>query len=93
MENKLILVSYVNVRNIAAEDMPEYLDGIANLTANMENVMPIIVPIRDGETRVECINPVLLTEEKYKEVAEKVDEMTTKFNEWLESIKKDENNN
>lgn len=71
-KDKLFLVYYVNVGNIHAEDVNEYLYSFAETFTYDESIEKIIIPIREGETRVECINPVLLTDEQYKEVDEKV---------------------
>ena len=46
----------------------------------------VIVPQKDDGIKVECINPVLLTEEKYKDVEDTVN----KLKEALKQFKKDE---
>ena len=82
-KDKLFLVIYVNIDNIHMSDVSEYLMAFARQTTFDETVMRIIVPVRDQETRVECINPVLLTEEQYKEVEEKIKTLQEKVEEAL----------
>ena len=46
-----------------------------------ESVQIIFIPtVESNTTRVECINPVLLDEEKYKEVEEKIEKIATILN-------------
>ena len=86
-KDKLFLVIYVNIDNIHMGDVSEYLMAFARQTTFDETVMRLIVPVRDQETRVECINPVLLTEEQYKEVEEKIKTLQEKVEEALKTLK------
>lgn len=71
-KDKLFLVCYLNIGNIQAEYVNEYMYSFAETFTYDDSIERLIIPIREGETRVECINPVLLTDEQYKEVDEKV---------------------
>jgi hypothetical protein len=51
------------------------LEEIAKVTKFDESVVRMIIPVREGETRVECINPKLLNEESYKEVEKTVEKL------------------
>ena len=82
---KLFIVMYVNVRNIDMEDVPEYLHEVKNALYYDETVNTIVVPIRDGDTRIECINPALLTDDKYKEVERVFDECKKRAGEFLKT--------
>lgn len=73
MENKLILVFYLPSETI--EDIVEH-GNQEQLTDYLENIMgsdnkPVTLFLpTDGEIRVECINPVVLNEEQFKEYDE-----------------------
>ena len=84
-KDKIFLIIYFDVRNIDRADVPYYLKNVSESLIFDESVLKVFIPI-EGETRVECINPVLLNEEKYKEV-EKVFEEAKKKLEDLTSKK------
>ena len=52
-----------------------------------DSVNTLIIPMRDSETRVECINPVLLTEEQYEETRKKIESLTEKVEEAIKMLK------
>lgn len=85
-KDKLFLVCYLNIGNIPAEDVSEYLHKFAEVFTYDESIEKIIVPIRKGESRVECINPVLLTEEQYKDVEEKINTLKQEVEEKLKTL-------
>jgi hypothetical protein len=88
-KDKLFLVFYLNVENILPEDVGEYLYNFAKLFTYDESVERLIIPTREGENRVECINPVLLTDEQYKEVEEKVKSLEQEVETALKSLNDD----
>jgi len=62
MENK-ILVIYVGVAGIRSEDIPDFVQKVT------KKIMPqtfegeiVILPIQSPDTRIECINPVYITD-------------------------------
>lgn len=73
MENKLILAFYLPSQTIHdiddfghKEQLTEYLTSIMG-----EDNLPVIFYLpTDGDIRVECINPVVLNEEQFKEYDE-----------------------
>ena len=82
---KIILIHYLNVGNMAMADYAVYKDNYFKALPKSDDVINYIVPIR-GETKVECVNPVLLTDDEYakaKIVLERnqkvVEELVTKF--------------
>ena len=83
--DKKIVVNYINVAGVPVE---ETLDMLEEVSSRLESIDPdivnYIVPICEGETRVECINPDLLTGEMYIEAVESVE----KIKEILEDLKK-----
>lgn len=60
---QVILVFYINVGNVPSNDVSEYMDYVQQrLSVNKPaDAAPwFFIPIRDSETRVECINPSLI---------------------------------
>lgn len=86
-KDKLFIIIYVDVRNVNRVDVSEYLRPIANATVFDESVIRLIIPTRDSETRVECINPVLLTEEQYGETKKRIEDLAEKVKEALDTLK------
>jgi len=84
-KNNLILVCYLDVRYVESDNLYGYLDDFyKNMSAVIDDTVNlIIVPIR-SESRVECINPVLLNEEQYKKTEEKVKNLQEDFFKFLE---------
>lgn len=75
-KDKIILVAYVNIGGINERDASEALIEISKALCFFDNsVMPLVVPVREEETRIECINPQLVSEEKYKEAEEAVERL------------------
>lgn len=61
----LILVIYVGVGNIRTADIPDYVKKISEkLTPTTLEGEIIVVPTSTNDTRVECINPKFITNEK-----------------------------
>ena len=86
-KDKLFLLSYLNISTIASTDIPQFLDKFSRAIKFDDSVQHIIIPVRDGETRVECINPVLLTEEQYKEAEEKIKNLQNEVEEAIKKLK------
>ena len=78
-KDKIILVTYVGIKNLGSEGT--ILDHLVAIDAMIRSafdstVKTLIVPRRDtDETWVECINPQLVSEEKYKEAEEAVENL------------------
>ena len=83
------LLIYLNVGSIDDADVSEYLMRFAESFKYDESIERLIIPIRKGETRVECINPVLLTDKQYEDVREKIKNLTKKVENVLNSLKND----
>ena len=88
-KDKLFLVCYLNIGSIPAEDIREYLHNFAEAFTYDASIERIVIPIRKGESRVECINPVLLTDEQYKEVEEKVKNLKQEVETALKTLNND----
>jgi len=85
VKDKLIIVFYVNVDGLDISDRLSYLSEVQEQVRSFEDESTIswIIPTTDGKNKLECINPVLLNEEQYKEVEEKLDYIRSKYNELI----------
>lgn len=75
-KDKIIIVVYYNVDG----DVIETLNNVAREFEAMNDgsVMVIVVPVHDTETKIECINPKLVSEKEYEEArkaCERIKEM------------------
>lgn len=86
-KDKLLIVAYINVQGIKDLSVPEILNGVEERLEYDESVNTIIVPTRFSETRIECINPVLLTDEQYQETRDKLEKLTEQMKELIKFIK------
>ena len=72
---KIILVHYINVGNVGNMDCSDVMEEIVDKFSPKEedNIISYWIPIKNGETRVECINPKLVSEEDYSEAKKVLD--------------------
>jgi hypothetical protein len=68
--DKIILAHYINVGNVIPAKAAEIMDKISRSLGAHEDILHYIYPITEGETRVDCINPKLVTGEEYKHANE-----------------------
>lgn len=81
MENKIIVL-YIGVAGIRSEDIPEYVKNITNkISPSTVDAEIIVIPIQTTDTRIECINPVYVTE---KELIDKHTNLMKELHEELE---------
>jgi hypothetical protein len=64
--NKIILAYYINIGNLDAADVQQLVSAFKKEVSD-SGMIQYFIPIRDGETRIDCVYP------KYV-VGEKVDE-------------------
>lgn len=64
--DKIILAHYINVGNVSPQKVNELLYDISKSLAGQDDVLHYVYPITQGDTRVDCINPKLVTGEEYK---------------------------
>ena len=88
-KNKLFIVIYVDVRGIHDSDVVSYIKAITSPIEYDESVVKLIIPTRESATRVECINPVLLSEEQYEETRNRIESLTEKLEKVIKEINKD----
>ena len=80
---KLILVIYYNIANIDDAEIPEILQNVSKSCefAKDDSILFFLVPVYDSETRIECINPKLVSEDEYQQAkgaCEKIKEILDK---------------
>ena len=84
----IITAIYISVGNIEYSDVQEYLNKIINSLKNDKDDYPnktYYIPVREGETRIEILNPQPVSEREYSEIVSRVDEMKVKLDEFLNS--------
>jgi hypothetical protein len=72
---KIILVHYINIGNIDGNDVSKIMEDVVNKFSPKEedNIISYWIPVREGETRVECINPKLVSQEDFTEAKQVLD--------------------
>lgn len=77
-----LLVIYIGVAGIRSEDIEEFVKRVTRrITPSTFNSEVIVIPVQSSDTRVECINPVYITE---KELIEKHSKLMGELHEELE---------
>lgn len=89
MKDKIILVYYVGVKQLEGYES----DIAENLKIDDDDsIFQYFIPVADSmESRVECINPVLVTEEKYAEAVQKLDEAKARMEKAIEEFSEKKN--
>ena len=73
---KTILVVYINVGDLKTHDLEEYMESLRNefLRDDPSEILHYFIPTREGETRIDCVNPKLITTDDYQKVQKVLDE-------------------
>lgn len=65
--DKLVLIFYISVKNLDYSDISNYMEDVANHLRSVDNdILNYFIPVFDGDTRVECLNPKLLSDKEYQ---------------------------
>jgi len=84
-KDDVILVAYIDVRDIAIEDTGAYLQAVADhLKAG--GVFMYVIPVK-ADSHIDCINPKLLSEKEFEEANEMLEKIREKFEEMNEKIR------
>lgn len=91
-ENK-ILVIYVGVAGIRMEDIQQFVYKLsAKIVPKTFQGEVIIIPTQSVDTRIECINPKYVTDEKLiKDHTEMMEKLQKELQYQLEVLKKERN--
>lgn len=65
VQKKMVLAFYINVGNMEHSDVKPYIENIKKLATN-KNEIHYFIPVRDQETRIECIYPNFTNDEEIK---------------------------
>lgn len=92
-KEKKILVFYIGVAGIRSEDIEDFVNRVSSrISPSTFEGEILMIPTQSVDTKVECINPVYVTD---KELIEKHNSMMKKLQEelqyQLEEIKKENN--
>ena len=97
MKDKLILSFYIDIREVEDHSVQNYLNQVKEDMSNQiasqgdDGVMAFFIPIK-GESRIDCVNPVLVTEEeaisRFNKAMEELQKLNFKLQE--KTIEKDE---
>jgi len=75
MKDKLILIYYINVKGLSSLEAAEKRMRFSQ-TLRLDGVIQQFIPITDGVTKVECINPILCEEKTYSEIKERLERIS-----------------
>ncbi len=85
--NKIILVFYINVGNQtrirAKRSISKFIANISTIDGDDENIIKYFVAVRDRDSEVVCLNPVLMTDEQYAETKSLLDDVKAKMDIFL----------
>lgn len=91
---KIILVNYIAVGNMPDHDVRGYMQKVVETLSpkgeGSEGMLNYFIPIRNGDSRVECLNPKLVSEEdfqKAKEVLDRNQKIVDDIVKWHEEYK------
>jgi len=90
IKNKLILVFYINIGGLSISNAASYVQKVQQQfeSQNFTDLVQYFIPVRDAETRIECLNPQFITNKKiiddFQKTLKRVDEnfkkITKNFN-------------
>lgn len=64
-EEKKILVFYIGVQNVRSADIEDFVTRISSrITPKTFDGEVIMIPIQSTDTRIECVNPVYITDKE-----------------------------
>lgn len=69
---KPILVFYLNVGNLSPEEVEKFMERNKEKVSFSDRADCVFIPIRDGETKVECVYPQYIAEESKIEETKKI---------------------
>ena len=87
-KDKILIVIYAGARTPEEtyhliEELQKHFNGVFD-----DSIRTIFTPVyNEVGIKIECINPVLLNDEQYKEVNKKIEKLDSTLKEFLENIK------
>jgi len=86
----IITVFYVNIGNLAPEDISEYMSKMASSVKEGVDDYPrvdYLIPVRTTESRVEVLNPRVVSNEEFNEIQSKMDEVQKSVTDFIDDLK------
>ena len=65
---KPIIVHYINIGNLDPLDVRPYIEDVRRMCTYDGEYHAIFIPVKDRETKIDCLNPVVLKNVEGKEV-------------------------
>lgn len=90
---KIILVYYVYVGDMSPNEVEDFINQLNNGLSSIEsqnNILSFIVPTKTENTKIECINPKLVSDEDYKHAKKVLSNCKKKMNNFIKSYQKEE---
>ena len=80
-KDKIIIVAYVNVGSIHDDDIRAFLKRTAEALKPEDDGSSLfyIIPVREEDSRIECINPKFVSEEEYEKVRKTCEKISEKL--------------
>lgn len=95
MDEPKVFVFYVGVGNLENKDVEQYMHNVRTrfftdeFIRKFEGSELIMLPIRDNNSRIECINPKYITDEELvREHRIKMDQLHENLNHFIKEEKK-----
>ena len=93
MENeKIILAAYLCVDDYASEDIPTVLESASRNFSELfkqDDIRTIVVPVRNRDSEIVCINPKLVSEKEYEKAKASCDKLEKAITEFISTKNKD----
>ena len=86
---QLHIVAYFNTSGMPEEVVREYLEAVEDMfeSGNDGTVSYYILPIKKGETRVECVNPPALKDESSEDMNRKIKDLDKAYKALMKKLK------
>lgn len=84
-KDKTILIAYINVGGVNDSDLSAFIqEAVDNLKPKEDDsILFYAVPVRGEESRLECINPKLVSEEEFEKARLACEKITEKLKELM----------
>jgi len=88
MKNDLILVYYIDVREIDTPDIRMYVNGISDKLLDADIYKQYFLPVK-FDSKIECINPRVMKQDEYADVINRLDNAKKDYQTFMEDMLKD----
>jgi hypothetical protein len=87
-KNKTILIFYINIGNLNDDEIESYMINVADHLKEKEDdsILSYFIPTRESETRVECVNPRIISYEENDVLVSKLEKIKNNLEEIIKTI-------